>query len=138
MLKHTSIVAAKISASVKAIYANRSFDQLGRRAKRQYIIEDQDGECLWCGISEWRDQPINFEMDHIDGNRKNFSRENLRILCPNCHSQTPTHRFVGRHHTNKTKLLLANKQRDVAQLEERQTLNLKVVGSSPTIPTIGA
>ena len=46
MLKHTSIVAAKISASVKAIYANRSFDQLGRRAKRQYIIEDQDGECL--------------------------------------------------------------------------------------------
>lgn len=35
---------------------------------------------------------INCELDHIDGNRTNHLLENLRILCPNCHSQTNTFR----------------------------------------------
>lgn len=35
---------------------------------------------------------ITFELDHIDGNNTNNSRENLRGLCPNCHSQTKTWR----------------------------------------------
>ena len=37
-------------------------------------------------------KPIKFEIDHIDGKHDNESRNNLRILCPNCHSMTDTWR----------------------------------------------
>jgi 5-methylcytosine-specific restriction endonuclease McrA len=50
--------------------------------------------CEECGIKEWNGRRIIFELDHIDGNNKNNSFDNLKILCPNCHSQTPT--FRGR------------------------------------------
>lgn len=46
--------------------------------------------CAWCGISEWRGEPITLEVDHIDGCNTNNVLTNLRLLCPNCHSQTPT------------------------------------------------
>lgn len=36
---------------------------------------------------------ISFELHHKDGNKLNNSRDNLEILCPNCHSQTPNYRF---------------------------------------------
>ena len=66
------------------------FDQLHHQSKRIKIIIEQEGKCAHCGNSEWMGQPICFEMDHIDGNNKNNSRDNLEILCPNCHSNTPT------------------------------------------------
>lgn len=106
MRQHPPEVRAQISASIKYLYENRPFEKLGRRHKRLYIIEEQGGKCLWCGISKWREKPISFEMDHIDGDRKNSARENLRVLCPNCHSQTSTHGFTGRHHTDETKIVL--------------------------------
>jgi 5-methylcytosine-specific restriction endonuclease McrA len=43
-------------------------------------------------MPEWSDKKINMELDHIDGNRTNHKLENLRMLCPNCHSQTDTYR----------------------------------------------
>lgn len=51
--------------------------------------------CEWCKISEWRGERIGLELDHIDGNYRNNSLDNLRILCPNCHSQTDN--FRGRN-----------------------------------------
>ena len=48
--------------------------------------------CELCGITEWNGKPVSFELDHIDGNRTNHKLENLRIICPNCHSQTHTYR----------------------------------------------
>lgn len=48
--------------------------------------------CELCGIKEWLGQEISLELDHIDGNRYNHVLSNLRILCPNCHSQTETYR----------------------------------------------
>lgn len=48
--------------------------------------------CEICKISKWLDNPIAFELHHIDGNRHNHSLDNLKLLCPNCHSQTDTFR----------------------------------------------
>ena len=48
--------------------------------------------CSDCGIREWKGKNIQCELDHIDGNRYNHRIMNLRMLCPNCHSQTATYR----------------------------------------------
>ncbi len=57
--------------------------------KRRLIKEGiKDEKCEECGLTFWRGQKINFELHHIDGNRYNNSLENLKLLCPNCHSQT--------------------------------------------------
>lgn len=55
------------------------------------LVADRDGyACATCGLSSWLDKPLTLDLDHIDGNPKNFAPQNLRLLCPNCHRQTET------------------------------------------------
>lgn len=58
--------------------------------KREYIIRKLKGvaKCEICGISNWMNKQIVFQIHHINGNSKNNRVENLQLLCPNCHSQT--------------------------------------------------
>ena len=52
----------------------------------------KEAKCEVCGISEWQGNTLSFELDHIDGDRTNHKIDNVRIICPNCHSQTETYR----------------------------------------------
>lgn len=47
-------------------------------------------ECSVCGISEWQNKKLSLQLDHINGISNDHRIFNLRLLCPNCHSQTTT------------------------------------------------
>jgi len=51
-------------------------------------------QCSVCGISTWQGKELSLQLDHINGNNSDDRIENLRWLCPNCHSQTDT--FCGK------------------------------------------
>jgi len=57
---------------------------------KKKLIEDgiKQYVCEKCERSLWNGKQIPLELHHVDGNRFNNSFSNLRILCPNCHSQT--------------------------------------------------
>lgn len=63
---------------------------------RLYDAGMKENICEKCGIHEWNGVPLSMELDHIDGNSSNHEWCNLRILCPNCHAQTPTFRCKRR------------------------------------------
>ena len=56
-------------------------------------------ECERCHMSEWLGEPLTLQLHHIDGDHFNNELDNLRILCPNCHSQTDN--FCGKNHNHK-------------------------------------
>ncbi|WP_405685237.1 HNH endonuclease [Streptomyces sp. NBC_01387] len=68
-----------------------------RTVKLRRALDDLDVPhiCAECGIGDtWQGRRLVLEIDHINGDRLDDRRENLRYLCPSCHSQTGT--FAGR------------------------------------------
>lgn len=63
---------------------------------RRYLLFKYGEKCWNCGITEWNNKKIQFELEHIDGNSMNQELYNLSILCPNCHSQTDTYKSKNR------------------------------------------
>lgn len=74
---------------------NRILLELGqlscRKTLKKYIIESQNFiGCSMCKNYEWMGVVLPLELDHIDGNAANNLPSNLRVICANCHSITPT------------------------------------------------
>ena len=65
---------------------------------RRYIFEKFENKCCLCGWSEINPytNTLPLEIDHIDGNSENNLENNLRLVCPNCHSLTSTYRGANR------------------------------------------
>lgn len=68
--------------------------KLKKRLFSEGLKEPICEECGWAKQSI--DGRIPVELDHINGDKLDNRIENLRILCPNCHSLKPTHRGLNR------------------------------------------
>lgn len=70
----------------------------GKGVIKKYLANIQGYHCSVCGITEWNNKQIVLELEHKDGNAENNAIDNLCLICPNCHSQTPS--FKGRNKGN--------------------------------------
>lgn len=73
------------------------WEKLGHVRRREVLLKEADYSCTQCGYNVCRpDGKTILEIDHIDGVHTNNAKENLRVLCPNCHALTPNFRNHGR------------------------------------------
>lgn len=103
----------KVSESHKIYQENKRqlimkslpFEEWPKSLIKRYLFEEIGNKCERCGY-EYTDPETGkgpFEPHHKDGNKNNWKRENLEILCLNCHWKTPTWKFKNRKHSEITK-----------------------------------
>lgn len=75
-----------VTRSDEEVFAKNSVVSQSTVKKR--FISLMEYRCSKCNISSWNGERISLQLDHMDGDSRNNLLENLRLLCPNCHSQT--------------------------------------------------
>ncbi|KKL26489.1 hypothetical protein LCGC14_2394770 [marine sediment metagenome] len=86
-----------------AWYGRQESFGIKRALLRFGLLEES---CSECGLPPiWNDKLLTLQLDHIDGNTSNGWLQNLRLLCPNCHTQTETY-AKAKHPYNGSKKAL--------------------------------
>lgn len=110
-----------------------------RHVLRNYIIKNNllPYSCALCGITKWNNKTLSLELDHINGINNDNRIENLRFLCPNCHSQTTTYGAKNKQYTESKyeisedlKELIINSYlelKNISKVAKKYNLNLKAV-----------
>lgn len=109
----------------KILVENSSYN---RWRLKQRLISDGllDNKCSECGLAGiWNNKPINLQIDHINGISNDNRIENLRLICPNCHSQTET--YSGR---NITKIIRPIKQKKLKRITSCSNCGIPITKSS--------
>ena len=76
----------------KGKFVGTIFEYNGKGNHKGALIEERGHQCEECKLTHWQGKLIPLELEHTDGNNKNNTKENLKLLCCNCHALTPTWR----------------------------------------------
>jgi Zn finger protein HypA/HybF involved in hydrogenase expression len=88
---------SKDKANLQDYISGKVYGKCSHLKENLYKYGIKHNQCETCKITEWHGLPLVCELDHIDGDTSNNRLDNLRILCPNCHSQTPTFRAKNKN-----------------------------------------
>lgn len=89
--KNTQSPNAKYTLD-EILIENSTYANISRLKSRLINEGKMSYECAFCGNKgEWLGHKITLQLDHINGKNNDHRIENLRFLCPNCHSITPTY-----------------------------------------------
>lgn len=81
------LTAANAKYTLEEILVEHSTYHNISRLKSRLVRERYlEYKCACCGIDSWLGKPISLQLDHINGVNDDHRLENLRFLCPNCHS----------------------------------------------------
>jgi hypothetical protein len=102
-----------------------------RSVLRRYVIKNNliPYRCAICGCVEWQGRTLSLELDHINGINNDNRIENLRFLCPNCHSQTTTYGSRNQQR-NDSDYEITDDLRNLVETEYRKRRNIKQVSSA--------
>ena len=107
----------KTRKSLEDILNNKcSYDSTSNLLNRLVKEGVKEYKCEECGVLNWNNKDISLQLHHKDGNKNNNKLDNLKILCPNCHSQTDN--FCGKslkikEHKKKQELKLPPVSRNI-------------------------
>lgn len=80
----------------KILIVNSTYNCGKNIKKRLFAVGLLKNQCYECGqLPVWNNKPLVLQLDHLNGDHYDNRIENLRILCPHCHTQTRT--FGGRN-----------------------------------------
>jgi 5-methylcytosine-specific restriction endonuclease McrA len=88
---YCSVKCAGAGAFVKTLERHMLGEVSDRDTLRKIMKETKGYKCACCGISEYMEKPLTLQVDHMNGDASNNMPDNLRLICPNCHSQTDTY-----------------------------------------------
>jgi hypothetical protein len=83
------------------------------RSIKKYLIKTHGNKCMdcgWCQINLTTGK-VPIEIEHIDGNSENNDLSNLKLLCPNCHSLTPTYKSLNRGKGRHSRMVRYNEDK---------------------------
>lgn len=101
-----------------------------RTVLRRYVIKNNliPYKCAICGCTEWQGKTLSLELDHINGINNDNRLENLRFLCPNCHSQTSTYGSRNQQ-LNSSEYDISDDLRKIVEEKYDEVKNVKKVSS---------
>jgi len=85
--KGTQASNRKTAAEILVRLPSGAYRPEAKKLRRALIEQGREYVCEGCGNKAWwKEGPLTLEVDHIDGDWHNNEEDNLRFLCPNCHS----------------------------------------------------
>lgn len=101
-----------------------------RAVLRRFVLRNNliPYKCAICGCVEWQGKTLSLELDHINGINNDNRLENLRFLCPNCHSQTTTYGSRNQQ-INESKYDITEDLRTLVETKYDEVKSIKLVST---------